>query len=158
MAVHCIVTRYQLVSVCVVQSQAVLPIQPVPFCFNNAYCASSANLIITLPIFVPWALVKILNDTNSKTNPEETAMSFVSSLLSSLPTLQFCYYLSSEAQPNFQITLYQRLHSSLDKKDIDSFVQKITYLRKSRLVNLGSFFIPCISFSCLVIFSFKNRS
>lgn len=73
-------------------------------------------------MFVPWALVKILNDTNAETNPEETAMSFVSSLLSSLPTLQFWYYLSSESQPNFQISLYQRLHSSLDKKDIDSFV------------------------------------
>lgn len=107
---------------------------------------------------MPWALVKILNDTNAETNPEETAMSFVSSLLSSLPTLQFCYYLSSESQPNFQISLYQRLHSSLDKKDIDSFVWKITSLRKSRLVNLGCFFTPCISFSRSVIFSFKNHS
>lgn len=63
-----------------------------------------------LPLSVPWALLKILNDINPKAHTEETAMSFVSSLLSSLPTLQFFYYLSSESQLNFQIVLYQRLH------------------------------------------------
>lgn len=83
----------------------------------------------------------------------------MSSLLSSFPTLQFCFYLSSESQPNVQIPLYQRLHSSLDKKDTDSFVRnQSAYLRKSTLVSLGWFFIPHIPFSCSVILSFKNNS
>lgn len=103
---------------------------------------------------MPWALLKILNYINPTANCEETAMFFVSSLLSSLPTLQFFYY------PNFQTALNQRLHWCLDNKDIYCFLYVENQLseKDSKLVNLRCFFIPSTLSSCSVIFSFKNHS